>query len=805
MDTWVHRQLTLIHSATKVRLSGGLRRRCHGSIVRLRTRISSLMAWLCAWALLGNIGVPVQAWSLNAQAEQATAQQESPSRKARPRRTRPDADASERAPTGASAARSASSPQPFIRVALAVDVPVATISCEQSLGRIEQEGEPPIPLGETQVRVQPGMLQEPTPLYAVQVMTIRRRDQVSGLLQRLRQEFQQQEVMVKHDTASERHHIYVGRLADEAEANRLALRVKSAGYSEAKPVAAPPRPGLVLSSPSNGSLLRTASGLTLVSLAPAEAPLRFNGRAYRGRLVVLCNAQERLTIVNELPLEEYLWSVVPNELGPTAFGEPEALRAQAIAARTFAVQQKLKATAEDEYDILSDARAQVYTGVDAEHPLSTQAVNDTRGLILTYQGEPIEALYSSTCGGWTEDAEAAFGEAKPYLRGVACAPERSQLAARAITSLQKPAPEWSVALLHLIGLPMPSAWTAESLQVPATVEDVFNWMKRLATMLGRDAQIEAVDKSSLSQLEGLARALVSVFYPPDYATVMVPPADVDYILDGSDTQNWPSETRAAIATLIRDGVLSLPQDASLNRSSAVSRQHVLTALFRLAERAGLIRLQSGLARRLDKNGLLIRLENGATQTFSLSDKLFLFKQSGDVRQPIKRIAIAGGERVWFRQDTNGRIDYLAVEPHANGVSLDRYSPAAVWEVRLTPRELADRLRARGIDVGDLVDVIIEARSATQRVTLVRVIGAGGARELRGSAIRAVLGVRGNRFVIDRRRDAQGNVVELVFAGRGWGHGVGLCQVGAYGLALEGASYAEILRRYYTGVAITRIY
>lgn len=768
----------------------------------MRARVSSVMGGLCAWAVLVNTSLPAPAWPPDNQVEQVTVQEQSPSRKARPRRARPEVDVSESAPPGI---RADSSPQPFIRVALAIDVPTVTVSCTQPLARIEQEGQPPIPLGETQVRVEPGTLQEPTPLYAVQVMTLRRRDQVSGLLQRLRQEFQQQDVVVKHDAASERHHIYVGRLTDEAEASRLALRVKSAGYSEAKPVIAPPRPALVVSSPTDELLVRTASRLTLVPVTPGQASLTFEGRQYRGRLVVLYNTQERLTVVNELPLEEYLWSVVPNELGPTVFGEPEALKAQAIAARTFAVQQKLKVTAEDDYDILPDARAQVYTGVNAEHPLSTQAVNDTRGLIITYQGEPIEALYSSTCGGLTEDADAVFAEAKPYLRSVACAPERSQLAARAVTSLRAPAPDSSVALLHLLGIPVPSSWTAESLQLPATVEDVFNWITRLATRLGRNVRTEAVDQSSLTHLEGLARALVGVFYPTDYAAVMLSPADVDYLLDGTDAQSWPPEARAAIAVLIRDGVLSLPQEAPLSRSSALSRRYVLTALVRLAERAGLVRLQSGLARWFDKHGLRIRLENGATQTFLLSDNLFLFKQSGDMRQPIRRMVIAGGERVWFQHGADGRIDYLAIEPHANGVSHDRYSPAAAWEARFTLRELAERLRARGVDVGNLMDVTIEGRSATQRVTLLRVIGEGGSRELRGSAIRAVLGLRGNRFVIDRRRDAQGRVVEFVFAGRGWGHGVGLCQVGAYGLALEGASYADILRRYYTGVAITKIY
>jgi stage II sporulation protein D (peptidoglycan lytic transglycosylase) len=61
------------------------------------------------------------------------------------------------------------------------------------------------------------------------------------------------------------------------------------------------------------------------------------------------------------------------------------------------------------------------------------------------------------------------------------------------------------------------------------------------------------------------------------------------------------------------------------------------------------------------------------------------------------------------------------------------------------------------------------------------------------------------FVIDRKLDANGNLTGFVFTGRGWGHGVGLCQVGAYGLAKQGLSYAQILKAYYTGIELTKLY
>jgi len=76
--------------------------------------------------------------------------------------------------------------------------------------------------------------------------------------------------------------------------------------------------------------------------------------------------------------------------------------------------------------------------------------------------------------------------------------------------------------------------------------------------------------------------------------------------------------------------------------------------------------------------------------------------------------------------------------------------------------------------------------------------------LRGFQIREVLGLRDTLFVIDKSYDEAGRVTGYTFSGRGWGHGVGLCQVGAYGMALAGAKYSDILRKYYHGIKIDKL-
>ena len=152
-------------------------------------------------------------------------------------------------------------------------------------------------------------------------------------------------------------------------------------------------------------------------------PILVDGRRYHGRLRVRA-AGDELLVINQLNLESYLKGVVPAEMGPAQFPQLDALKAQAVAARTYAIAHLGDAEAEG-YDLCATPACQVYAGVDAQHPLSDRAVDETAGLIATYGGEPIDAMYTSTCGGHTEDAALLFsGRAQPYLRGVPCAWDR---------------------------------------------------------------------------------------------------------------------------------------------------------------------------------------------------------------------------------------------------------------------------------------------------------------------------------------------------------------------------------------------
>lgn len=189
----------------------------------------------------------------------------------------------------------------------------------------------------------------------------------------------------------------------------------------------------VLATGSNGAVVVTRSGpagyrvRSGTTVAESSGPVHvtsqsgtvtLSGKPYRGSAEVRVNSAGKLAGINELPLEQYLYGVVPLELGPVAFPEVEAQKVQAIAARTYAIAY-LGRRASDGYDLRATVADQVYGGRSAEHPVSTAAVDATRGLVARHGGQLILARYSSTSGGHTADNEESFAENPiPYLRGV---------------------------------------------------------------------------------------------------------------------------------------------------------------------------------------------------------------------------------------------------------------------------------------------------------------------------------------------------------------------------------------------------
>ena len=142
-----------------------------------------------------------------------------------------------------------------------------------------------------------------------------------------------------------------------------------------------------------------------------------NGRPYHGRLTVTRD-RTGITAINTVGFEEYLIGVVPAEMGRREPSEAEALAAQAILSRTFAI-RNLGKRASEGFDLYATVVDQVYGGVAAENPLATEAVQRTAGQIITWQGSPIDAFFFSTCAGRTAEGTEVYAAAdRPYLKSV---------------------------------------------------------------------------------------------------------------------------------------------------------------------------------------------------------------------------------------------------------------------------------------------------------------------------------------------------------------------------------------------------
>lgn len=161
------------------------------------------------------------------------------------------------------------------------------------------------------------------------------------------------------------------------------------------------------------------SGKNLVKVNTTNKPRA--ARIFGGSLELQPNSHGEFSLVNHVPLETYLRGVVPYEIGANA--PAQAVAAQAIIARTYAL-RNLRRFEADDYQLCATVHCQVYKGLNDVNPTSDSAIAQTAGLVLTYDNELIDALYSSTTGGITAGFEDTWnGTERPYLQPVIDAPK----------------------------------------------------------------------------------------------------------------------------------------------------------------------------------------------------------------------------------------------------------------------------------------------------------------------------------------------------------------------------------------------
>jgi len=235
------------------------------------------------------------------------------------------------------------------------------------------------------------------------------------------------------------------------------------------------------------------------------------------------------------------------------------------------------------------------------------------------------------------------------------------------------------------------------------------------------------------------------------------------------------------------------------------RGRALHAIARMLESRGALALQKGITRPTVNGALILRLNRSKEQPVVVSRDTFLFRQFGESLYQMKSVTLIGGEAVTFHVSSKGEVDYLEIKPATDGASAERFSPFTNWTTELSLGQVQARLARSARGAGAITDLRVVKRGSSRRATDLEVIGTQGTAHVRGGRIRSALGLREQLFVIDRVYGANDRVTGFVFVGRGWGHGVGMCQYGAYGLAKQGLNVEQILKAYYTGIDLTKLY
>jgi stage II sporulation protein D len=655
-----------------------------------------------------------------------------------------------------------------LKVGLATDLERVEIGCCPAI--LEHRGEPVATV--SSVVVTPAASGVRLPVYRLQVAALKDPGQAEGLARSLQSRFGQPADSV-FDAGTGLFRVRVGRYPDREAAEAARGRLAVEGMGEAWVVSVPGEMGEpALSVEVNGRTHRLA-GRWLGLRSPDERGLLVLGRRYRGDVLVYLNDRATLNVVNELPLEEYLRGVVPREMGPNVYGNLDALKAQAVAARTYTL-GNLGEFLDEGYDICATPRCQVYGGIADEHPLSDRAIAETSGEVLLYDGELVDSLYTSTCGGHTEDVEVVFpAKHEAYLRGVPCVEAGVDwLRGRGDSGAGFP----GGAMRRML----PSAGASEARRLS-------HRLRALAEMAGlplADDRLTSLDRREVQ------RFLASTFDLALDARLFSSPHDVPYLLD-HPPDDWSDKDLRLAAYLVKSGLLSGDLSGPLTADESERMLfHLALFLHVLEERpARYLSLSDGILR--------ARTEEGE-ERWRMGEGVATFRdRDGEVTE--RALSLLPGDEI--RVYAHGASPVAVVhQVNPNGAAFDRFSRKSSW-TRFRSDAQLDRLVEerypglgfRGLEILD--------RGISGRVGRIRLLGDNGRSiDVEGLAVRWTLDVPDTWFTARRLRPAD-QPAGWLFKGRGWGHGVGLCQIGSYGMGLRGHDYRGILEHYYTGAAV----
>lgn len=546
--------------------------------------------------------------------------------------------------------------------------------------------------------------------------------------------------------------VRVGRFSEREEAEGFRTRFADHGLGDSWVVVE----GGLSSEPA--LLLRTSAGdqqiagRWLTITGPVDLP--FGEDRYRGQIRLYLNDRGRLNVINVLELEDYLLGVVPLEMGPDLYPELESLKAQAVAARTYAL-RNLGGFEGEGYDLCATPRCQVYGGRKVEHPLSNRAVAESRSEVLVNGGALAETLYSASCGGITEDVHVVFpAKSEPYLRSVRCVEgERSRLGGGDRQPLTRGVVD------ALLGAPVHG-----------------NDRERVEFRLDRLAQL-----AGQPQPGPLATTRVQDLR--DYLQTSFPGAIGGSLLPADDG-SARSATERSLAALLEG-----PPDSQL------SVEQVDELIFWMARLLDVVRVHRAYFQHSLGDRMEVR-DGGGVHLLELPKDLRTFGLSQGVLVA-SAVNLAPGDRLllFWHGDR-----WLALAQEISAPEAGRQVGSWTHTRSLSQLRAMVAVRHSGFT---LTDLSLVAHGASGRVAKIRLTGEGGESfEVVGLAVRWTLDLPDTLFSMEKR--GSGSAASWVFRGRGLGHGVGLCQRGAFAMAQRGLTYREILTHYYSGVELMRL-
>ena len=628
--------------------------------------------------------------------------------------------------------------------------------------------------------------------YAVQVSAISDITSANALAEKLRADTQQR-VDAVLDTAGTAYRVIAGDFTTSNDAQPLRDQLTQRGYGTNLLIVKRPTDQIFEKKHQivdDEGERTTLAGESVLIMPVSADTLTIGDKVYRTAARVFINARGTYNVINELNMEDYLRGVVPAEMGPKIYDELEALKAQAIAARTYAV-RNLGQFRREGYDICAGPACQAYDGIIHEEALTDRAVRETAGLVATYNGKPIDALYTATCGGETSDVGTMFpGRNEPYLKRVRCVEDEVlTIAGRADSGLLTEQQVNARLFAAIAGLPdAGTSWSAREVAQAVTAA-----MQKLHF----DPRSTAAPVSSR---RGDVLAYLAATLDFDrYSTVVTMPEDRGYYFPQSAAKETTPYRAAAF--LIKFGFLPAEGIDRVDMNAAMPREELYGLLGSWIRKHGLISDATGKILTIAGRDLTLKIDGKPTR-FTLPVNTPVFRKINDRYQEYRSAPVTIGDRATITSEGGKTPVALVINAYLDGASFDRSSSFASWTRSFRADDLVVSINKRN-PIRQLQGIRPLTIDASQRIAELEVTAEEGRTfVLRGLPVRWSLNVPDNLFVYEKTQDADG-MDRYTFYGKGWGHGVGFCQVGAYGMATRGWTAQQILMHYYTGIEIQK--